>query len=312
MPRARMTAIIGVAVTGALAFTLIGVPAASANSVTYGRVVHVGDGDTVDVDIAGDGTRRPVHIRYVGVQATEMSTYSNTSAGWRGECWSVDAATYLSSMINGKRVRLTSRLSSSHSGARLHRSIAFRKGGYWVDSGSLLVSAGLVLPDTSSVEWLQNGNYQRRAQRAAAARLGMWGNPTHCGVGPAADLPLTVKVRADAPGNDAANVNGEYVRVTNRGTVPVDLGTWWVRDNAYRGYKAHGYTFPGATIVNPGQSVSMHPGKGVNTATNVYWGLTKPIFENPSNDRRMIGDGAYLFDPLGNLRAWAMYPNRLK
>jgi hypothetical protein len=48
-------------------------------------------------------------------------------------------------------------------------------------------------------------------------------------------------------------------------------------------------------------------GRGINTATTLYWGLKRPAFENVRSDRG-IGDGAYLFDPQGDLRAWMIYP----
>ena len=35
------------------------------------------------------------------------------------------------------------------------------------------------------------------------------------------------------------------------------------------------------------------------------------LFENASNDKKQAGDGAYLFDPDGELRAYAQYPCRL-
>ena len=38
------------------------------------------------------------------------------------------------------------------------------------------------------------------------------------------------------------------------------------------------------------------------------WTLAHPMFENPPPDGRALGDGAYLFDPQGDLRAWMMYP----
>ena len=46
----------------------------------------------------------------------------------------------------------------------------------------------------------------------------------------------------------------------------------------------------------------MHVGRGANSATDLYWGLGETIFENATNDKKKAGDGAYLFDPKGNLR----------
>jgi hypothetical protein len=35
------------------------------------------------------------------------------------------------------------------------------------------------------------------------------------------------------------------------------------------------------------------------------------VFENVTRDARAIGDGAYLFDPDGDLRSWMLYPCRI-
>ena len=48
-------------------------------------------------------------------------------------------------------------------------------------------------------------------------------------------------------------------------------------------------------------------GYGADTAGELHWGLDAPPFENPSYDERATGDGGYLFDPRGNLRAWEIY-----
>jgi micrococcal nuclease len=52
----------------------------------------------------------------------------------------------------------------------------------------------------------------------------------------------------------------------------------------------------------------VHPGRGRNTATDLYWGLDIPIFENATGAPTYMGDGGYLFDPQGDLRAWQQYP----
>ena len=285
---------------------------AQAASVTYGKVKFVADGDTIDVDVAGDGTSRPVRVRYIGIQAMELSRYSQTLSKLRGDCWGVDAARNLHSLINGKQVRLSSRKSSSASGAnvRPRRHVAVQMGGQWVDTGALQVSAGYALPDLLPDEYTQNLNYMRRAQEAAAAGLGMWGNPARCGAGPNQTEPLKVTVNWDAEGNDAANVNGEWVDITNLGAVPVALGNWWVRDAAYRGYKAHGYTIPAGTQVEPGATLRIHVGNGNNSADRLYWGLSENIFANVTGGAQSMGDGAWLFDPQGDMRAWDMYPCR--
>jgi len=316
MSRSRRFRTLAVSLTAAAGLVAPAVIAtagpAQAGSVAYGKVAFVADGDTIDVDIAGDGTSRPARVRYIGIQAMELSRYSHTLSKLRGDCWGVAAARNLHSIINGKRVRLSSRRASSVSGAnvRPRRHVAVMMGGQWVDTGALQVSAGLALPDLLPDEYTQNLNYMKRAQEAAAAGVGMWGNSSLCGEGPNQTEPLKVTVNWDAEGNDAANVNGEWIDIENLGTVPVPLGGWWVRDAAYRGYKAHGYTIPDGVSVEPGASLRIHVGRGTDTENRLYWGLGENIFANVTGGAQSMGDGAWLFDPKGDMRAWDMYPCR--
>ena len=52
--------------------------------------------------------------------------------------------------------------------------------------------------------------------------------------------------------------------------------------------------------------MTLYVGRGTNTATEFFWGLRKAIFDNEADHG--TGDGAYLFDPEGDLRAWMIYP----
>ena len=42
----------------------------------------------------------------------------------------------------------------------------------------------------------------------------------------------------------------------------------------------------------------------------MHWGLSDPPFENATTDRKRAGDGAYLFDPDGDVRSFVQYPCR--
>lgn len=312
--RLRTTAVALAATAGLVAPLLVSTagPAGAAAARERGTVVFVADGDTVDIDVAGDGTSRPARVRFIGIQTMELSRYSHTLSKLRGDCWGVEAARNLHGILDGQQVRLTARKSTSTSGrnVRPRRHVAVKVAGVWTDAGALQVSAGLALPDLLPDEYVRNLDYMRRAQEAAANGVGMWGNPAHCGEGPNQTEPLKVSVNWDAEGNDSANVNGEWIDVTNSGAVAVPLGGWWVRDAAYRGTKAHGYTFPAGAVVEPGQTLRLHVGRGTDSGDRLYWGLDKNIFANVTNGPTWLGDGAWLFDPQGDLRAWDMYPCR--
>jgi len=71
------------------------------------------------------------------------------------------------------------------------------------------------------------------------------------------------------------------------------------------------YTFGRQAVVPPGGSIRVRVGRGRDRANTFYWGLPDPIFENATRGRRGMGDGGYLFDPHGDLRAWHIYPCRV-
>jgi micrococcal nuclease len=289
------------------------VPAlAQAGGAIYGKVVFVDDGDTVDVDIKGDHTSRPARIRYIGIQAMELHVYSKTLSKLRGECWGVEAARTLHAMLYHKQVRLTARHSTSKSSVnpRPLRTVSVQQNGHWVDTGGAQIDLGLALPDLRPDEYLHNGDYMMRGQRAAANHVGMYSDSAHCGVGPSQDDPLRTVINWDAAGNDSRNVNGEWIDIFNDGSSPVSLAGWWIRDAAYRGFKAHGYEFPSGAVIQPGSKIRLHVGRGDNDANTLYWGLKIPIFANVTNNAKMMGDGAWMFDPQGDLRAYQMYPCR--
>jgi endonuclease YncB( thermonuclease family) len=279
--------------------------------LAYGRVTHVDDGDTIDVDVTGDGTRKIARIRFIGVQAMELTHYSNTLSKIRGECWAPAATRYLYQLTFHRQVRLLSQkgiTTYDRGGTRLHRNVEVLREGTWQDVQGLMLDAGLVLAEANQKEWLHNRDYRARAQQAAAAGLGIWGDPAHCGAGPSQDQPLSVSIRYDGDGNDKVNLNTEWVDIVNGGTQPVSLAGWWLRDSSNLGYKAHGYPFPPSASVAPGSRLRVHIGRGPDDATNLHMGRVYPLFVNPLGGPKWLGDGAFLFDHDGDLRAHQTYP----
>ena len=297
--RARAVAVL----TALATMTGVGVaaaPAVHANTET-GAVTFVADGDTIDVDVAGDGTSKPVRVRIAGIQAMELSVYSQDLSKIRGQCWGPEATKRLSQLLKGKTVRLTSRYKSSNSRGRELRHVAYRYNGAWKDVGQVLITEGLVIPDVHKVEYSKNRQYMATAQFAAANRRGMYGDSDHCGHGPAQSQSFRLSVKWKG----GAAVNGEYFKITNYSRTTLALSGWWVRDNALRRY-----TFPSTAKVKPGGSIYVHPGKGRNTSTHLYWGRPPRSSRTPTSAPNYLGDGGYLFDPQGDLRRWQMYPCR--
>jgi micrococcal nuclease len=226
------------------------VPGGPSCTFWTGNVTFVADGDTIDVDIAGDGTARPRRVRLTGFNAMEQTRYSHTASRRRGACHALEATARLEQLLRrGRmRVRLAAQDRASVTGGRLRRQVSARLHGRWTDVGRTMVAEGHALWLPNGTEWVWNGHYADLSRQAAAAGLNLW-DPMCCGAGPASD----------------------------------------------------------AAVVPAGGSLTLRMGRGADTAETFHWGLSTPPFENPSYDERATGDGGYLFDPRGNLRAWSIY-----
>lgn len=96
------------------------------------------------------------------------------------------------------------------------------------------------------------------------------------------------RVRFDPPGKDARALNGEWVSVRNRGTNPMSLSRWLLRDRAGNRYRF------GALVLKPGARVVVHSGRGRDGPEHVYAGRARPWWGNG-------GDRAALRAPNGTL-----------
>lgn len=258
------------------------------------KVVSINDGDTIGVKVNGRG--RVYQVRFIGLQAMELHRYDPRH--WAGECHSVAAAKRVRQLIRASHWRV--RLSAQHPGKRftyrIGRWIAVKVHGRWRDMGAIEMREGLTLWMSDETDTAWNDRYNQLGQQAAQRHIGMW-DPTTCGAGPSQNAPLRLWVNWDPPGIDRLDPNGEWIKIQNMSaSQSVPLAHWWVRDSMLRRF-----TFPRGTVVAPGATVTVHVGRGQDTPGVFYWGLANQIFQN-------IGDGAYLFDPHGDLRDYMVYP----
>ncbi len=300
---------------------VVAVPVASVNAETLAPCIpgtsaplchfwdatvdHVSDGDTLVVDIAGDGTSDLRRVRVTGINAQEMSVYSTNPANRRGECHALAANARFEELVraSGSRIRLVAQDPASTTGSRqrLRRSVWVKLDGRWRDVAKILVREGHAVWLPNQVEYARNAMYARLAKSAWLNRRGIWDTDA-CGAGPHQDAQLELFVNWDAEGYDGDNVNGELVRIQNHGSSDVPLGGWTVRDSLHR------LSLPAGTVAPAGGSLMVYVGSGTSTTTRVYWNRSTPIFENVTDDATAMGDGAYLFDPDGDMRYWMSYP----
>ena len=239
-------------------------------------LVRVDDGDTIVVRTSADEAT----VRLVGVNAPE-----------RGECGADAATTRLRSLLGSPGpMRLARDVSDTDQYGRLLRYVEVDG----LDVGGVLVREGFALARRYPPDLARAATYDAAQAAAEHDRVGLWARNA-CGPAAAAVLAFVV-VHPDAAGDDNKNLNDEYVVLENRGSAPVDLTGWVVRDTS----SSHRYTFR-SLVLAPGARVTLRSGCGTETATERFWCASGSAIWNNS------GDTAYLLDPSGNIvaqRGW--------
>lgn len=252
------------------------VPADAAWTVT-----QVIDGDTLRV--AGPAPEETV--RLVGINAPE-----------HGECWADQATAALVGIVGAGPVRLVRDVSDRDMYGRLLRYVTTAGG---EDVGGLLIDGGDAIaraypPDTS-----RDATYRERQRVAREAGRGAWARDA-CGAGPASTIDpasIGIDIHPDAAGDDAGNLNDEWVRFTNLASEPLDLDGWGVRDES----SSHRYRFA-LLVLAPDASVTLRSGCGTDTDTDRYWCVAGSAIWNNA------GDTVFLLDPEGNVVTELGYP----
>src|SRR5215218_4624642 len=139
---------------------------------TDARASFIADGDTIRVTLAG----RTKTIRFTGINAMELTRYSKYPSRRRGACHGLEATAFVERAVRraGGRVRLAAQKLSSRANRRLRRAVWVRQGGGWRDLSKLELQAGLALWLPNQVENAHNREYAVLAQKAAAARKGLY------------------------------------------------------------------------------------------------------------------------------------------
>lgn len=271
-----------------------------------GVVTMVNDGDTFRM--IPDGQAAFVSVRLIGVNAPEVAGFQNKLHP-HDFCGGPQAYRELQRLLPpGTGVQMRSMDAASSNRGRLRRAVfAFNPQTQMYD-----INIAAELAKSGWVTWFETEDepefaalYRRLVDQAQAAQIGIW-NPGVCGPIEQDGARLTLSVHWDAPGNDAANLNGEYVIVRNAGTSTVDISGWLLRDSALDSW----FTMPGGTVLTPGDYRVVHVGSGTPSLPNprdLYMNSPIPLFPNTRADV-FLGDSAYLLDRNTAYRAWTQYP----
>jgi len=92
----------------------------------------------------------------------------------------------------------------------------------------------------------------------------------------------------------AGTLASESVTIQNTGDAPLPLSGWMLKDS-----QGSTYTFPQLTLY-PGGTVQVHTGSGTDTAADLYWQRTSPIWET--------GDLVGFYDSQNIARAFYRIP----
>lgn len=215
------------------------------NEVIISRVI---DGDTVEL-AGGD------RVRLLNINTPEKGQYLYREATKR-----------LEELVKGKRIRLEADAEDRDKYDRLLRHL-FAGNDHL---NRILVEEGyaaalIIEPNTDYAE-----DILAAEQEARQAQRGIW-QFSHIADAFCVGIHY---FRYNAAGNDNENINGEFVEFRNSCTTAVDMTGWTLQDSSNKTY-----TFPALMVENK-TTVTLHSGKGGDNETDLYWGNTRPVWNN--------------------------------
>lgn len=250
------------------------------------KVISIVDGDTIDVSILG----RIERVRLLGIDSPETIANENKPYEFDGitdlQClasWGIKAKQFALGNLLDRDVYIEF---DEFAGFKDYygRLLAYIYLENFTDFNAELVKLGYARVYVEG-DFAKEKEYLKYQQQAINASLGLWsckeGLPT------SGDVRI-IYVHYDAYGDDNYNLNDEYVVIKNFDSIPINLAGWALKDQI-----GHTYVFP-QFIIQPGASVKIHSGCGIDKITDLYWCSQRAIWNNDH-------DTAYLYDSYGNL-----------
>lgn len=196
-----------------------------------GSVTWIDDGDTIEVELAGEVSE----VRLVAVNAPDQ-----------GECFAETSLDYLMETLRDRPVRLQV-MGEDQFGRTLAHVF---EGDRHVNAE--LVEMGLVFASTPEEDDPYSGVILDAEQRAYESGIGLWADDA---CGSEQQLPNAVidphRSDIDPEGPDDSRLDDESIAILNSGRETIDLTGWILRDESTR----HRFTFPTVTTIGPGERV---------------------------------------------------------
>jgi micrococcal nuclease len=258
------------------------------------RVVHVTDGDTLNVVFPGGDQET---VRILGVDTPEVTLAGTDPGSFEGvsdpvvlRSWGEVATSTLRREVEGREVAVTTDRAAGERDC-YGRLLAYLQTDEGKDIGEVLLSRGLARVYTPE-SFARKGRYLEVQAEAKRRGIGIWSGMTPAI--PGSNGVFIADVHPDAAGDDRTNLNDEYITLENGAGVPIDLAGWQVQDSdGFVGTLPEMGIYPGARII-------LHTGNGTANGTDLFFGSTVPLLNND-------GDSITLFDPAGravSTRAW--------
>ena len=234
----------------------------------------------------------------------ELTVHHPDPAKRRDECHGIEATARVEALVrgSGRRVRLTAQHASSRSDRRLARHVAVRRGGRWQDVGAILMAEGHTLFLSNPKESAWNLRYGELGQRAGSP-AGVSGTrrtaapaprrTSRCGSGRTGTRPASTTSISTASGPRCATTAPDRAVSLARLVDPRQHAAPLHRPGRHR---------PRARA----RRSRCTPAAARTTASPSTGGSASRSIPNPEDGGE--GDGAYLFDPQGDLRAAMTYP----
>lgn len=216
-------------------------------------VERVIDGDTIVLE---NGER----VRLLGMDTPE-----------RGQRYWLEAKRFLEEKVLDRTVKLEKDVEDKDKYGRLLR---------WIFAGDDFVNLQLVQEGYARTLFYEEVKYRDtllRAEAGARAKgLKIWS---------LAHKPYLFCLgihwfRYNAPGDDRKNLNREFVQFRNACSYPLDITGWYLEDERSKRYVFTDFVLDGKS------TVTLHTGQGEDNLTDIYWGLSWPVWNNDGDRLR--------------------------
>jgi micrococcal nuclease len=255
--------VIGILILLILAGYLVFINDQPSSEDTY-EVSDIIDGDTIKLT---NGER----VRLIGINTPE-----------KGQPYYQQATDRLEELIGANPVRLEADEEDKDQYGRWLRYI------YLNDTfvNLEMVKSGFAIAYEFQPNVKYSDKFNKAEEEAREAKIGIW-TPSI--------FTVTISLlHADAEGDDTENLNDEYVVFEYDGNTSVNMTNWWVLDESNNEYRFQDF------ILVEGFTAILYTGEGTDTISKLYWGSSKPIWNND-------GDSLYLKDAEGFLVAYYSY-----